>query len=78
MTHMTVEMPAADADVEILAPGDETGDINRITHEQDVMAPGQYAVSLSADAVVLITGTRAELREWLAEVTSALADPALA
>jgi hypothetical protein len=73
MTHMTVEFPAESTTVTVLAPGDETGDIDRITHEQEVMAPGQYAVCLSADAVGLVTGTRAELLEWLEEVASALA-----
>ena len=77
MGHMTVGMLATEANVSVLAPGDETGDYDRLAGEPEVMAPGRFALTLSTDEVVLITGTRAELRDWLADVASAINDPAL-
>ena len=77
MGHLTVGMLAKETNVSVLAPGEETGDYDRLAGEPEVMAPGRYALCLSTDEVVKIIGTRAELRDWLAEAASALDDPAL-
>lgn len=77
MGHRTAEMSATAVNVSVIGPGEETGDYDRLAGEPEVMAPGRFALTLSTDEVVLITGTRAELRDWLADVASAINDPAL-